>query len=165
MSNQKNTKSEEINVLWALLCRSASVDQSSNTLSLFNLLEEFTLSKTPIQNSTQLPTNVINFPQKTKIKENFSFVIQLQRKGNQNLNSFESKVRVEIIDPSGEVLSKDDIPMIFEQGKAKMRMIINFGEMLLTKSGNYKYQVSLPVLKGDKFEKQAESNLEVRIFS
>jgi hypothetical protein len=36
-----------VNVLWAILCNSSSVDRDSNTISLFNVIEELQLAAPP----------------------------------------------------------------------------------------------------------------------
>lgn len=164
MTTKINNKIQKLRIAWALICRSASVDKVSNMVSIFNVIDEFTLSKTP-PISDVLSGKMEDFQQKTKVNTDFIFVIQFERTNIAEIESFETKIKIKVTDPSGEVLTENEVPIIFEQGKKRVRSLISFDGILLTKSGTYIYTVSTKSPKGEKFEEQAHTTIDVKIFA
>ncbi|MCX6718892.1 MAG: hypothetical protein NTZ38_00750 [Candidatus Taylorbacteria bacterium] len=162
---EKENKIPKIKVVWALLCRNASVDQASNMVSLFNILDELTLSKTPPTNNGVHSSKLEDFSQRTKVNTDFTLAVQFERDNMENVNGFEPKINVKIIDPAGEILADNELPIMFENDKKRMRAIINFDGILLTKSGNYTYIVATKSTKDEKFKEQSKTTIDIKIFA
>lgn len=153
-----------IRVIWAVLCQSASIDQQTNTVSLFNIIEQINLNQSvPNPTTTPSPNELKDFPEKTIIPINATLVIQMER--NDELTS-SAVIKVEISDPLGEVLGVNEFPVeaIVNENK-KLRAIVNIAGFPATRSGDYTFTILTKIGSHGKFEKQYSTNLSVNIYA
>ncbi len=104
------------------------------------------------------------FPQKTQVKGEFTLVVQLARSGIEKNTDFNPFMEIKLVDPSGEVLAKNEVPLKFEEGKNNLRAIIGFDSFLLTQPGRYEYIISVKTSEDDKFKEVASTPIEVKIY-
>ncbi len=160
----KKNSDTKVKVLWALLCQSASVDQQTNAVSVFNVLEELTLSTTPID-ATKPPTSIetMDFPAKTQVNTKYTMVVQTEREPGVNRDA-QVTMRLAITDPAGETLVSHEFPVSFGfMDKTRARAIINFENMLVTKTGRYTYTISTKSAGEKDFQEQYSTALDVKI--
>jgi hypothetical protein len=76
-----------------------------------------------------------------------------------------AEIRVEIVDPVGEVLGKNEFPVeaIMNENK-KMRAIVNMDGFPATKSGKYMFVISTKSKSEKAFRKQYSAFIDVNIF-
>ena len=160
----KKPSNSNVKVLWALLCQNASVDQQTNAVSLFNVIEELTLSPAPL-NTAKKPssTETMDFPAKTQVNTKYSLVVMTERESGMNRDS-QVMMRLSITDPAGEKLFSHEFPAQFGfTDKVRARAIINFENMVVTKTGRYTYTISTKSAGEKDFQEQYSTSLVVKI--
>jgi hypothetical protein len=130
----KKIDTKNIKAIWGVLCTSSSVDQESNNISLYKILERLTLTRNKGKNaiaksSTQLES--VAFPHE--------YVVLLQRAGaSGEKETFPLSIRLS--DPDGRSLHEASIPAIFEIGKKRLRIRIQSIGLPVTISGEYSFE-------------------------
>ncbi len=162
MVAKKTLNNSAIDIKWALMCKNASVDRQSNTVSLFSVIEEFTINKTPLGNS--IAKRPASFHNKTQIKGEFTLVVQLERNQDVKVASFEPNMEVRIVDPTDEVLATNVLPLNFEEGKHRLRAIVSFDSIVVKDPGVYNFVVSVRSSSKEAFAGEIKVPVEVRIF-
>ena len=126
-------------VIWAVLCESSSIDQETNNVSLFNILEEMHFLEPPHQDMTQGNVTVAPF--------RFILIALFSRS---DVNRGERSVaRLVIASPGG--LDSDTLPE-FEvdlESAHRNRTRLNFGGFPLKGEGEYSFQIQTPDQGGD----------------
>lgn len=140
---------------WAVLCRSASVDKQSNNISLFNVLEELKVSKNIEAAIEKAPEKQINVP------IDFTLVIQNEKEINDDKLLFSPEVRTQVIDPTLREILKQDIPLAFKLSEKRMRTIVAFPHMVITKPGKYVFVISTKASKESEFVETARTGIDV----
>lgn len=159
MSTKKDSVFE---VKWALLCKNASIDQQSNQVSLFNILEEITVNKGPL--STSVVKKPSSFPGNTQIPGEFTLVVQLEKNARQKITDFHPEMEVKIAGPDSEIISSNILPLNFEDDKNRLRTIVGFNAFVVKNPGEYNYTVSTRSSKSETFKEGARVPVEVKIF-
>lgn len=159
MSNPKKTEKSvfPLKVDWGMLCKSATVDQVSNQISLFNVIDEVTLVKNPQLESA------IRDNKKIEVKLESALVVQFERENVGDMSAYSIFMEIRIIDPLKAELGKLSMPFEMQQDKKRARAIINFNNLLITQAGNYSFIVSLRYPKEDSFFEVLRIPLEVKI--
>lgn len=160
MATEKKSKNQ-FQGLWAILCKSASIDQQSNQLSIFNIVENTTISKSPTP-ITPL-SKLTEFTQKTQVKLEHNLVVQFERLFSESDEEFTTDIELKVTDPDNEVTIKNELPFTFEKGKNRMRIIITLDSLVVTKSGKYTYFISAKDSTGI-FQKKLETSVDVKIY-
>lgn len=140
---------------WALLCRSVAVDQNTNQVSIFNVIDEITINK---------DANIEEAVAKSKkfqISMEFALITQFEHslKDNQGI----MHVQVEVIDPSKSELGKMNMPLEIQRGKKRTRIIVQFPNLVATKSGSYNFVISLKEDNERVYTEIARVPLEINI--
>ena len=167
MSAKKQHNDSALKIKWALMCKSASVDRQSNNVSLFSVIEELTLNKTPAGNLQVGQSNVkrpSSFPNKTQVKGEFTIVVQLERQPTVKAPGFKPSLRIQIVDPKEEVLATNVLPLNFEEGKNRLRAIVSFDLIIVKDPGIYNFAVSVRASDKDEFGAETRVPVEVKIF-
>ncbi len=148
---------KKIKIIWALACNSSSTDQQTNTLSLFNILEEMAIEFHG--NDKPKPEGV--FPSGVSIKHPFEIVIMLSRVGkdNQELNS---QAKIELVDPLGKSLAENMVPIKIEENKKRLRVNIKVDGIKVTMAGEYEFKISLQGNKAGEYTEEMTVPLEVK---
>lgn len=157
----KNTKTN-LKISWVIPCTSASVDSQTNTLSLFNIIEEFGIKK-----SVDGEMNIgktIDLAEKTSFNAPIKLVVFLERDVVNPSSDFSPELRIIIKDPEGTEVLNSVVPILFEEGKKRMRIIVNLDRFLVTKSGEYLYTVTGRGTKEDRFTSQVSAAILINVF-
>ncbi len=139
--------------LWSILASHVSIDQESKNISLSGVLEQLNLKKSELdahKTSDGKPVNVA-FPLN---------VVTLLRKVGEGI--FAGAMKVEIIDPRGEILGTSENEFAFEQGKDRWRFIIRVPGLPVTEAGYYTFRFSVRSKEGE-YEEVGKAVLQVVI--
>lgn len=164
MSIKKKIQNDSaLEVKWALLCKNASVDQQSNNVSLFNIIEELTINKSPLGDS--IVKRSASFPEKVQINSEFTLVVHMERKPEIKIKDFEPSMELKFTDPQGvNFATIAEIPIKLKEGKNRLRNIISIGSLFVKTPGVYNLIVSTRNTKSDTFSEGARVPLDVKIY-
>jgi hypothetical protein len=137
--------------VWSVLATNISVDQATQNISLFGVLEQLTLKKSEIEANRKPGEKALNvhFP--------FRLVTFLRRIGE---GAFAGNMKVEVIDPRGEILAVMEQPITFEPAADRLRVIIEAPGMPVTTDGYYFFRTSIKSSGGD-YEEINELPLQI----
>ncbi len=117
--------------IWSLVCTKAIIDQMTNSLTLLDVVDEVTVTFTKSEDLEKKEKNVsVNLA-----------VVNLWYDGNTETERQLSYL-VEVFDPSVVKVAQFDVKAKFEQGKKRLRTIVNIGGLKLNQEGVYNFQVS-----------------------
>jgi hypothetical protein len=127
----------KIRSLWMILSQNAVVDQRTNTLSVFNLIEQLTLPSDGIKKLQEAQGN-----NKTVIvPSEFVFTVLLEREGvghsSQHVGVMEYK------DPKGNTLQRAEVGFEFKPEWRRVRIMIDIKSMAFVGPGIYHATFSL----------------------
>lgn len=162
MAKNESNKKIELKSVWAILCKSASVDQHTNQLSIFNIIENIAVNKTPGPITPLSKT--IDLLQKTQVKFDYTLVVLFERSTMNNSAEFNPYMEIKLIDPIGEELIKNEVPLQFEEGKNKVRAIVVLDSLLTTKSGNYNYIISARTSPLEPLSEKTRTSVQIKIY-
>lgn len=152
-----------LDVKWALLCKNASVDQQSNNVSLFNIIEELTINKSPIGDS--IAKRAASFPEKIKINGEFTLVVHMERNPEIKIKDFDPSMELKFTDPQGANFATiAEIPLKFKEGENRLRNIISIGTLFVKDPGVYNIVVSTRHSKNDILTERARVPVGVKIY-
>lgn len=138
--------------IWTILCQSSSVDIDTNILSIFNCIEELSLTI----DKTQLIDK-----EKLVIPVGFQMVSFWAVENSNKDNILE--IRGEVVDPDGKLLNKFDNKFNIKKGILRFRNRINIQGLPVTKDGRYTIKMMQKMEKNKDFEVVAELPLDVKI--
>jgi len=162
MSTKKKMK-EKIkmpNLRWAILCKTASVDQQTNNLSIFNVIEEFTVNKSI--STSPVTGRLSNFSDKTQINGDFTVVIQLDNCTDIKTAKFD--LEINFSSPDGISFAKTELSPVFQEGKNRLRIIVALNAIIIKDPGVYNFIISTRTDEDDSFMERTRIPLEVKIF-
>ena len=157
----KKTTPRSFKHLWSILCRVASVDKESNSLSLFNVIEEITINKAEGPEKEEKAIDV----EKTALIVPIEFVIvtYLERLDDKDRGSMTKEAQIEIVDPAMHSLLKREFEITFPQGPKRLRHLLKMNGLKITTGGTYKFYISTRESREDIFESVAEIPIDVKI--
>lgn len=128
----------KVRYIGGIISNSSAVDQQSQSLSVFNVIDEITVDMKAINPAKPLPqtsTAQINVPIRFQ-------VISLWKRNNLSDQSKELnfKLEVEMIDPLGKSLAKNIIDSKIPADKKRNRYILTINGMPVTVTGEYLIQ-------------------------
>lgn len=145
-------KKQDIRLVWALLCNDAVTDQETNNLTLYNLIEQFQISKTALLKQDKK----IILPVAVKLVSLWS------RINTTGKNEFSAQIEIDLVDPAGDVLQVIPHELRVLEGKDRIRLIIKLQGLPVSKEGAYLFRFK--VKRGTAFEVVggAEFNFQVK---
>jgi hypothetical protein len=138
--------------IWSILCRTSSIDFESNSLSLFECIEEINLTI----DKTKIPLG-----EKMIIPAEFQLVSFWIIKDNSRDNAIELKG--ELVDPNGKVLNSFKNSHEIKKGALRFRSRINIQGLPTTEEGRYYFKVWQKVNGEKDFELISELPLDIKI--
>lgn len=149
----------DLKILWLHVCSSASVDQSTNNLSLFNLIEDLQITPPVSSDGKKLELS----PGKTAtIAANYVLAGLIERTGDA-VEEFLPEIRVTITDPDFKIIAENIAPLDFEDGKKRVRSLVNFDGFLVTQPGRYEYALEVRSASTEEFHGRTVTPIEIRI--
>jgi len=143
---------KKIKNIWSIICRSSSVDIDTNIISLFEIVEEITITSnlnTPNQISER--SNIVPFPfELVSFWERFTDVKDV----------LSLKMKISVVNPSEEEKEQAQLSFNFPVGKKRMRVRIKVPGLSFTKYGLYTFKIYLE--EDNKFNLVQEIPLEIK---
>ena len=139
--------------VWSVLCSGVSIDQNTNNLTLFNIIEQIKISENKLVK--------VEDENKLAIPLAFSLVTLWRREDHKFTEKVD--VGIEVVDPNGLKRKSNLYSFKFTAGMKRMRYQIRWGGIKVTTSGTYKFIVSLKEAKSKRFVSVGEAYLEVEI--
>jgi len=135
------------------VCSSSAVDNETNLLSIFNILEEVNINLNSINNQP------IDLAQKKAI--NFPFeIISVWGRLNE-VNDINAEIKIILHDPDGIVMQELPYKLEIKSAHQRMRIRIKANGLTITKQGNYYF--SIFIKEKDSFEEVAKVPLVVKM--
>lgn len=141
----------EIKHIWSVLCSNSSIDQTTNNVSLFNVIEQIELTK---KSGSEFNEDV-----EKGIGINLELITLWQKTGRQT--SFEHFV--EFVDPIGKVLNEIKFPFNFPEKVKRFRANLKIQGLKITKGGEYNFRISVKEESQTKFTKIHELPLLIEV--
>lgn len=136
--------------VWSIICEKSSIDSQTNVLSLFNCIEEMNIEI----DKTKMPQG-----DKIVIPVNFQLISLWRVDDSTKENTMD--VKMEFVDPSGQVLNESLNTLVTKKGEKRLRSIINIQGLQITDSGVYYYKILEK--KGNKFEVVSSTPLDINV--
>lgn len=128
-----NTEPAGVKLNWMILCENVSVDNKTNNVSIFNVVEEIKLDINVKESDKN--SEIIFLPIKQKL---ISFWFNDNPTGMPNI-----KARLQFFDPGKKLLQETPLEINFEDGKKRLRFIIDLNGLMVTTSGQYTFSMVL----------------------
>jgi hypothetical protein len=125
------TNQDTLKVLWSILCQSSSIDQTTNNISIYNALEQLTFTK----GKEKPPSGPHAVPLQ------YEYIVLLQRPDSSAKATYPLTLRIR--DPKGMVISEAPIPVIFDEGKKRMRVRMQNNTFQISGAGEYLFEALL----------------------
>lgn len=140
--------------IWSVLCQRSVVDRDSNTISMFDMLEELSVGiKTNAPEGTNnRPEGIINVPIQYDI-------VSFWTKEDENSDS---SLQIEFIDPNGKSLQTFNHMLEFKEHK-RLRSRIHVVGISITTVGIYTFHVKIKEKDKENFRTIAQLPLDVKI--
>lgn len=149
--------SKRIKHHWTILCGSSSVDQQTNNLSLFNLIEQLTLNIKREDWEKAMSEGKKGFLARTQLE-----IITLWEKGELE-DEISAEAEIRLIDPKGDVLHKQPYKFNFTDKIKRHRERLTWNGMKLTQAGIYTFSINIKPSGSDEFEEVETVKLLVNI--
>jgi hypothetical protein len=143
---------------WTILCSKSSIDKETNNMSLFEALEQLKMDISG-PGSTEM---------KREMESNFAvtpynFEINSLWYRDKKSGVEKSMMKAQIIDPDNKLLGENELPIIFEESKRRVRSTIRVSGFPVTRSGMYWIRILLSEKKGGEFTEATKLPIEVTI--
>ncbi len=139
--------------VWSVLCSNSSVDQQTNNVSLYNVLEQIEVDKEAFDAK-------IKEPEKDIVAGITYEIISLFKKSNKD-KKIVGEQKIEIIDPEAKILMDKSHSLEIPENSGRVRFRIQFQGLKLTVPGEYIFKVSIKDSETNEFETVAELPLQI----
>ena len=152
----EKTELHPIQCAWGLLCSLSSTDKDSNSISLFNIVEQFNLPKDAFDRQKEAK-KVLLFPAQYEV------ILFLRRALNVSIFDDEilSDIKIKTIDPSGNTIQETISSFKFPKGMKRLRFRVIMAGLSFTTIGNYVHQIEIKSLTSNDFRKLLEIPFEI----
>ena len=151
------TSNNKINHHWTILCGSSSVDQQTNNISLFNIIEQLSLNIKRENWEKALKEKKEGFLARTQFE-----IVTLWEKGDLE-DETSAEVEVRLVDPKGNVLHKQPYQLSFAKQVKRHRQRLTWTGMKLTQAGVYTFSINIKYPNTTQFEEVGTVKLLVNI--
>jgi len=141
---------------WGVVCKNSSIDQATNTLSVFNILED-------IQIANKAGVTEIKKDQKMFVSFPSQLITLWERERDGVEKPLVVSMRTELIDPAKQVLQTNISDIKFDSGKHRLRIIADMSGFPITIGGTYSFRVSLKEDSTKEFTEMTTVSLEVKL--
>ena len=155
MSMPKSYK-KNIQHVWTILSSGVSVDQDSNNLTLFNIIDQIVIPR------NQLVEMTIATGEK-KPAAPVGFVLVSQWRKLQDNTDANGEVKVELLDPDGIMRQGAEYQINLPGKIERFRSRVQWGGVRVTTSGMYTFKISLKEEGQDEFVPVGEAYLKIQI--
>lgn len=140
--------------IWSVITQRAIIEGRTNSLSLIDIMEEVTVGIRRLK-PTNEEISIINIPLTYEI---VSYLITNDEKNIEN-----PLIKIDFINPKGNILKTFEHEIKWEQGKPRMRARITITGLSVNIPGTYIYKISLKEKSEKEFKPIAELPLDIKI--
>ncbi|TSC63464.1 MAG: hypothetical protein Athens041674_96 [Parcubacteria group bacterium Athens0416_74] len=117
--------------IWTVICSRSSIDTDTNNVSLFNLIEKFTLTvpKEQVEKAKQQGARGIVFPVE------FEIVTRYRREDKTKSDAFDSRLRM--LNPKGEETLSNEQKIAMKEGIDNLRVRNQISGLPVDENGVY----------------------------
>jgi len=144
----------KIKHIWTLLCRRSVIDNETNNLSLYDILEQLTIKINVKKNSEEKIYN-INIPIEYEV---ISFWTK-----SPDISEFNGELKLDIVNPKGKILKFFEKPLTIPKDKRRLRSRIRISGFIADMEGIYTFRMNYRETAEDQYTKTADIPLEVFI--
>lgn len=137
--------------IWSVICRQSNIDKDSNTVSLFNVLEQLEIGIAPIEDTNKIP-DAINVPIEYE-------VITLWGKVGTTKEAVLEQ-RITVLNPENKEVANFDQKAVCPESSRRLRTRYKMNGFVATTPGNYVFQIKI---KGSKGEYQLVSEVPIEV--
>ncbi len=141
-------KVNNIEHIWTLTCLNSSIDQTTNLISMFNVIEEL-----KVDVNLQKKTDVINVPIRFEI-------ITLWKKLSSNQEENDD-IQINLVDPTGKNISTFNYKLNIPIDKKRMRYRVIVNGLPITKNGIYIFSVKAKDVKTKEFVEVGNTTIDL----
>jgi hypothetical protein len=120
--------------IWSILCERSSIDQNTNNISLFNVLEQINVDKKVLEMAKTSQKSVI-------ATINYQLITLWQKEAEKKKINFEQKI--EVVDANGKILASAPKRLEIPASQTRIRAINNFEGLPITGMGEYAFKIYL----------------------
>lgn len=138
--------------VWSILCKKASIDSQTNSLSIFDVIDKLTIT----QNTTapvEVPAEFV-MPLEFQLATLISDIPKKNRK---------PVIKVSLFNAKNELMGETDNQLDVPDDARSLRSVIVFDAIKIKGEGIYTFNVSLRASNKEQFEVVANIPLEVEI--
>jgi len=135
--------------IWSILCKSSSIDQDTNLITLRDCIEQFdiTLSKKTEE----------------KVVAPIEFEIVNLWSGNQSDKTKKFEIKTELYDPKNTKINEFLGSFIFQQNMKRMRTRMKIKGLQVTSTGTYIFKVKIKEKSQKQYKEVAELPLDITL--
>lgn len=152
---KEKTIESKIEHLWTLLCGSSAVDNETNSLSLFNIIEEITIQTTPGQSMNLNDKKGIHLP-----FEIISCILRTQELDGKNIFV---DMKIDFLDPDSQILQTTNSKVEIKSQHSRLRVRIKANGVTVTKPGVYNLVVNMKESNEKQLQEVARVPLVVKM--
>jgi hypothetical protein len=123
----------KIKHIWTLLCRRSVIDNETNNLSLYDILEQLTIKINVKKNSEEKIYN-INIPIEYEV---ISFWTK-----SPDISEFNGELKLDIVNPKGKILKFFEKPLTIPKDKRRLRSRIRISGFIADMEGIYTFRMN-----------------------
>lgn len=159
---RNNSKIREINInniqcMWVLFCSLSSTDRDTNNISLFNVIEQFNITKDFFLKQKE-PNKPLLFMHPCEIVSCWRRTLDVVLSDEEIFTD----LKIKTVDPTGVVLQEILTQLKFPRGMKRLRSRVVMQGLLVSKAGDYVHQIEIKLLNQKEFKKVFEIPFEIR---
>lgn len=143
-----------INHIWSILCRRSVIDQETNNISLYDVLEQLKIDL-KIKKGQEVKITKVGIP--------IDYEIVSMWVKPKDVKEFSGTVLVECLDTEGKQIKKFELPMDIPANLRRMRSRLRIKGIEIDKEGVYTFKVNYKSKSESDYKHVADLPLEIVI--
>lgn len=139
----------------SIVCTGASVDQETNNLSIFNMIEEISIFEKQLQAATKDGN-------KERVAPLSFELVTLWRKNVKN-EGISAQEKIELLDPDDKILQKIEHPILMKSEHKRLRNRIKISGFKITAPGDYTFRIYIKEGDAKDYRFGGETKITVNI--
>ncbi len=140
--------------IWSVLCKKASIDSQTNSMSLFDVIDKLTIK----QNVT--PQMPIEVPIEFVMPLEFQLATLISNIGEKET---EPEIKISLFNSNDELMGETENPLDVPKNAKSMRAVVVFDAIKIKGEGVYIFKIGMRGNKKEKYQEVAKIPLEVEI--
>ena len=139
---------------WSIICKKASIDSTTNVISLFEIIEKITIGPNMIG---YVPANL---PDEFVTPFDFELVSLISNIPEKNRHPF---IKIELLNAQNEKMGEPENELNVPVGAKNLRSRVVFNAIKIKGDGMYSFKVNLKDEKNGTYEQVADIPLEIEL--